>query len=80
MDGPTVSAYGVDHNQLLHLTAAAEPQSDSDDYDVLENGVVVDRIFISPAEPQDRRWMWARATMVMFDVARTDTSLGEHRT
>jgi hypothetical protein len=30
-----------------------------DDYDVLENGVVVGRIFVTPAAPQDRQWMWA---------------------
>ena len=30
-----------------------------EDYDVLENGVVVGRIFLSPAAPQDRQWMWA---------------------
>jgi hypothetical protein len=29
------------------------------DYDVLENGVVVGRIFLSPAAPQDRPWMSA---------------------
>jgi hypothetical protein len=46
----------------------------SDDYDVLDNGVVVGRIFISPAAPQDRPWMWARATMVISDLPHTDTS------
>ena len=30
-----------------------------DDYDVLENGVVVGRIFRVPVAPQDRPWMWA---------------------
>lgn len=30
-----------------------------DDYDVLENGVVVGRIFLSPAAPRGRPWMWA---------------------
>jgi hypothetical protein len=30
-----------------------------DDYDVLEDGVVVGRIFLSPATPRDRPWMWA---------------------
>jgi hypothetical protein len=30
-----------------------------DDYDVLEDGVVVGRIFLSPGAPQDRPWMWA---------------------
>jgi hypothetical protein len=28
-----------------------------DDYDVLENGVVVGRIFKVPVAPQDRPWM-----------------------
>jgi hypothetical protein len=26
---------------------------------VLENGVVIGRIFLSPGAPQDRQWMWA---------------------
>jgi hypothetical protein len=30
-----------------------------DDYDVLENGVVVGRIFRSSGTPQDQAWMWA---------------------
>ena len=31
-----------------------------EDYDVLEDGVIVDRIlFISAAGPADRQWMWA---------------------
>ena len=30
-----------------------------DDYDVVENGVVVGRIFKVPVAPQDRPWMWA---------------------
>src|SRR5262245_8513322 len=30
-----------------------------DDYDVLENGVIVGRIFKVPIAPQDRLWMWA---------------------
>jgi hypothetical protein len=30
-----------------------------EDYEVLEGGVVVGRIFTSPAAPQDRQWMWA---------------------
>jgi hypothetical protein len=31
----------------------------ADDYDVLENGVVVGRIFKAQVEPQNRPWMWA---------------------
>jgi hypothetical protein len=30
-----------------------------DDYDVLENGVVVGRIFMVPTAPEGRPWMWA---------------------
>jgi hypothetical protein len=30
-----------------------------DDFDAVENGVVVGRIFLSPGAPQDRLWMWA---------------------
>jgi hypothetical protein len=29
------------------------------DYDVLENGTVVGRIFKAPVAPADRSWMWA---------------------
>jgi hypothetical protein len=30
-----------------------------DDYDVLDDGVIVGRIFKVPIAPQDRHWMWA---------------------
>ena len=30
-----------------------------DDYDVVENGVIVGRIFKVPIAPGDRPWMWA---------------------
>ena len=33
--------------------------SNLEDYDVLEDGVVVGRIFLSPGAPQERPWMWA---------------------
>jgi hypothetical protein len=33
--------------------------SNLEDYDVLEDGVVVGRIFLSPGAPQNRPWMWA---------------------
>jgi hypothetical protein len=33
--------------------------SNLEDYDVLEDGVVVGRIFLSPGAPQARPWMWA---------------------
>jgi hypothetical protein len=32
-----------------------------EDYDVLENGVVVGRIFKVPAAPEGRPWMWTLA-------------------
>jgi hypothetical protein len=34
-------------------------RDDDYDYDVLEDGVVVGRIFKSPGAPADRPWMWA---------------------
>jgi hypothetical protein len=33
--------------------------SNLEDYSVLEDGVIVGRIFLSPGAPQDRPWMWA---------------------
>jgi hypothetical protein len=30
-----------------------------DDYDVLENGVIVGRIFLGAVGPRARPWMWA---------------------
>jgi hypothetical protein len=39
-----------------------------DDYDVLEDGVVVGRIFLSPGAPQERPWMWARGSPDDYDV------------
>ena len=30
-----------------------------DDYDVVEHGVIVGRIFKVPIAPKDRHWMWA---------------------
>jgi hypothetical protein len=30
-----------------------------EDYDVLAGGAVVGRIFLSPAAPEGRQWMWA---------------------
>jgi hypothetical protein len=32
-----------------------------DDYDVICEGAVVGRVFLSPAAPQDRQWMWTLA-------------------
>jgi hypothetical protein len=30
-----------------------------DDFDVLEDGVIVGRIYLTPPGPQGRQWMWA---------------------
>jgi hypothetical protein len=30
-----------------------------EDYNVLEGGIIVGRIFLSPAAPEGRPWMWA---------------------
>jgi hypothetical protein len=30
-----------------------------DEYDLLENGEVVGRVFVSPGASADRQWMWA---------------------
>jgi hypothetical protein len=43
----------------LILERGAPSRRRADDYDVLENGVVVGRIFVSPAAPPGRPWMWA---------------------
>jgi hypothetical protein len=51
-------------SQLILKRASASRSSgqwSDDDYDVLENGKVVGRIFLSPAAPQDRQWMWTLA-------------------
>jgi hypothetical protein len=48
--------------QLILKRASASRSSGEwrdDDYDVLADGVIVGRIFLSPAAPQDRPWMWA---------------------
>jgi hypothetical protein len=42
-----------------------------DDFDVLENGVVVARLFLSPAAPQDRP---GAATTATFAAQHTATS------
>jgi hypothetical protein len=43
--------------QLILKRAPIRPNLE--DFDVLADGVVVGRIFLSPAAPQDRPWMWA---------------------
>jgi hypothetical protein len=44
---------------MTQLILKREPiSSNLEDYDVLEDGVVVGRIFLSPGAPQDHPWMW----------------------
>ena len=48
--------------QLILKRASASRSSgqwDADEYDVLENGITVGRIYHRPATPAHRRWMWA---------------------
>jgi hypothetical protein len=46
---------------ILKRASVSRPSGQwrDDDYDVLENGVVVGRIFKVPVAPPDRPWMWA---------------------
>jgi hypothetical protein len=46
---------------ILKRASASRPsgQWSDDDYDVLEDRVVVGRIFKVPVAPPDRFWMWA---------------------
>jgi hypothetical protein len=46
---------------ILKLTAALRRlwRWRDDRYDVVENGVMVGRIFKAPAAPRGRQWMWA---------------------
>ena len=43
----------------LILKRGAPSRRRADDYDMLENGVVVGRIFKAQVAPPDRPWMWA---------------------
>ena len=46
---------------ILKCASAARPSGEGrdDDYDVLEDRVIVGRIFRSSGAPQDRPWKWA---------------------
>jgi hypothetical protein len=44
---------------LNSLLCEVSSRRRDDDYALLENGVVVGRIFKVPVAPQDRPWMWA---------------------
>jgi hypothetical protein len=44
------------------LTLKHAPTSDNeDDYDILADDKLVERIFVSQAAPRDRQWMWTIA-------------------
>jgi hypothetical protein len=45
--------------ERLILKRASAWRSSDDDYDVLEDGVIVGCIFRVPVAPPDRPWMWA---------------------
>jgi hypothetical protein len=51
MADPAMTEMGV-------ILKGAPIGSNPDDYSVVDDGVVVGRIFLSPAAPQDRQWMW----------------------
>jgi hypothetical protein len=46
---------------ILERASASRPSGQwrDDDYDVLEDSVVVGRIFLVPTAPEGRPWMWA---------------------
>ena len=46
---------------ILQRASVSRPSGQwrDDDYDVLENGVVVGRILNVPVAPEGRTWMWA---------------------
>jgi hypothetical protein len=48
--------------------------SNLEDYSVLEDGVVVGRIFLSPGAPQERPWMWASGHNGAYPARRSATS------
>src|SRR5262245_24560070 len=49
---------------MIPLILKRAPIGDNqDDYDVLEDGVVVGRIFVVPTAPEGRPWMWRAATV-----------------
>jgi hypothetical protein len=62
-DNPHLGAEQADIMSPLILKRAKASRSSGewrdDDYDVLENGVVVGRIVLEPAAPAGRQWGWA---------------------
>jgi len=61
---------------ILRLTAALRGlwRGRDDHYDVVENGVMVGRIFRSPSAPKHRPWMWASGRNGDIKRAALDTS------
>jgi hypothetical protein len=54
------AAEGAGSTSMTSLILKRAPVGDNqDDYSVLENGVVVGRIFRVPVAPEGRPWMWA---------------------
>jgi hypothetical protein len=55
---------------ILERASASRPSGQwrDDDYDVLEDGAVVGRIFLVPVAPEGRRWMWQAVTMATYAV------------
>jgi hypothetical protein len=43
-----------------------------DDYDVLEDGMIMGRIFKVPIAPQDQPWMWASGAWIRADARSRD--------
>jgi hypothetical protein len=61
---------GVSMAQLI-LTRAAKTGSSDDDYDVLENGVVVGRIMKAADAPEGTPWRWTLLFEYHDDRAQT---------
>jgi hypothetical protein len=60
---------------MTQLILKREPVgSNLEGYDVLEDGVVVGRIFLSPSAPRERPWMWSAAITATYAAGRTATS------
>jgi hypothetical protein len=61
---------------ILKRAAASRPsgQWSEDDYDVLEDGVVVGRIFVSTGAPKNRPWVWSSGQTATSNARRTVTN------
>lgn len=58
-EGPMVEEYPSRDSMIQLILKRAPIGPNREDYDVLAEGEVVCRIFLSPAAPQERPWMWA---------------------